>query len=214
MAQGMGNSQACREIGINRRTGTRWRYGRTADDARRPAAAVLSADHPADAVVISARFLSVDERIQIADLRRAGRTMRSIAAELGRSPGTISRELRRNRDPGSGEYRPHVRSRRRRRGGRGRGAGSSAKDPLLRDFVQSARRRLESGADQSPAARPSSPARRERHVVHETIYQALYVQGRGELRRELTKALRTGRARRKPHRRSDCPPSGGFTTRW
>ena len=35
--------------------------------------------------------------------------------------------------------------------------------------------------------------------MHETIYQALYVQGRGELRRELTKTLRTGRGRRKAH---------------
>ncbi len=40
------------------------------------------------------------------------------------------------------------------------------------------------------------------HVVHETVYQALYVQGRGELRRELTRALRTGRTRRKPHRQA------------
>ena len=41
-------------------------------------------------------------------------------------------------------------------------------------------------------------------MVHETIYLALYVQGRGELRRELAQALRTGRARRKPHRRPDA----------
>ncbi|GAA3110179.1 hypothetical protein GCM10020254_65290 [Streptomyces goshikiensis] len=39
-------------------------------------------------------------------------------------------------------------------------------------------------------------------MVHETVYQALYVQGRGELRRELAGALRTGRARRKPHRQA------------
>ncbi len=39
-------------------------------------------------------------------------------------------------------------------------------------------------------------------MVHETVYQALYVRGRGELRRELTRALRTGRAMRRPHRHS------------
>lgn len=41
------------------------------------------------------------------------------------------------------------------------------------------------------------------NVSHETIYQALYLQGRGELRRELTRCLRTGRAVRKPRRRPD-----------
>ena len=46
------------------------------------------------------------------------------------------------------------------------------------------------------------PGHPDRHLVHETIYQALYVQGR-ELRREVVRALRTGRARRKPHRRPD-----------
>jgi IS30 family transposase len=48
--------------------------------------------------------------------------------------------------------------------------------------------------------RREHPGRPEWHVVHETIYQALYVQGRGELRRELARALRTGRTTRKTRR--------------
>ncbi len=51
--------------------------------------------------------------------------------------------------------------------------------------------------------RHDHPDRPELHVSHETIYQALYVQGRGELRRELARALRTGRTVRKPRRTAD-----------
>lgn len=103
MSQGMSNSEACRRVGINRRTGTRWRYGRTVEvaDGRRLYYAPIAAP-----VVLSDRFLSDDERIVIADGMRAGRSRRAIAAELGRSPSTISREVARNRDPMTGEYRP------------------------------------------------------------------------------------------------------------
>ncbi len=45
------------------------------------------------------------------------------------------------------------------------------------------------------------PGRMEMRVSHETIYQSIYVQGRGALRRELAASLRTGRALRKPRRR-------------
>jgi IS30 family transposase len=41
-------------------------------------------------------------------------------------------------------------------------------------------------------------------VSHETIYKSLYVQGRGELRRELARCLRSGRAKRRPHGRLDA----------
>lgn len=51
--------------------------------------------------------------------------------------------------------------------------------------------------------RTRSPDRPEMHVVHETVYQALHGQGRGELRHELAGALRTGRARRKPQRQAN-----------
>ena len=47
------------------------------------------------------------------------------------------------------------------------------------------------------------PDRPEMWVSHETIYQSLYVQSRGALRRELTACLRTGRAMRRPKRRTD-----------
>lgn len=52
------------------------------------------------------------------------------------------------------------------------------------------------------ALRRQFPDRPEMHVVHETIYQALYVQGRGALRRELAGSLRSGRARRRPRRQA------------
>lgn len=54
---------------------------------------------------ISSRYLSQDERIDIADLRKPGLSLRAIAVRLGRAPSTISRELRRNSVAGRG-YRP------------------------------------------------------------------------------------------------------------
>ncbi|HEX5193701.1 MAG TPA: helix-turn-helix domain-containing protein [Solirubrobacteraceae bacterium] len=54
----------------------------------------------------SPRYLSEQERIQIADLLAAKTTVRGIAQQLGRAPSTISREIRRNSDP-DGRYRPH-----------------------------------------------------------------------------------------------------------
>ena len=54
---------------------------------------------------ISARFLSEDERVAIADMLAAGQSLRRIAASLGRAPSTVGREVRRNGD-GAGKYRP------------------------------------------------------------------------------------------------------------
>ncbi|MGB6582021.1 MAG: helix-turn-helix domain-containing protein, partial [Streptosporangiaceae bacterium] len=107
IAQGFNNSEACRITGINRRTGKRWRHGRTITtrDGRKlhyPPVVTTGAVKRE----ISPRYLSEDERVQIADLRQAGAGVRAIAERLGRSPSTISRELRRNRDPVSGRYRP------------------------------------------------------------------------------------------------------------
>ena len=105
IAQGISNSEACRIVGIHRKTGTRWRYGRTVVNA------VGEALHyPAVKItepkLRSPRYLSEAERIAIADLLNGGARIRAIARELGRSPSTISREIRRNGDR-DGRYRPH-----------------------------------------------------------------------------------------------------------
>jgi transposase, IS30 family len=105
IAQGVSNAEACRLVGINRKTGTRWRYGRRV----RNSAGVLVHYPPVqikEARPRSPRYLSEQERIRIADLLSAGMAVRGIAAELGRAPSTVSREIRRNSDP-DGRYRPH-----------------------------------------------------------------------------------------------------------
>ena len=138
IAQGYNNSEACRIVGINRRTGKRWRHGRaiTTRDGRKlhyPPVIVTGAGRRVSE--ISDRYLSEDERVRIADLHRGGAGVRDIAGKLGRSPSTVSRELRRNRDPVSGQYRPHaahklaVQRRARPR------AGKIARDEVLRQFV-------------------------------------------------------------------------------
>jgi transposase, IS30 family len=108
IAQGFSSLEACRIVGINPRTGKRWRHGRTIttrDGRKLQYAPVVSRGKVARREV-SDRYLSEDERVRIADLRKAGAGVRAIAEQLGRAPSTVSRELRRNRDPESGQYRP------------------------------------------------------------------------------------------------------------
>ena len=194
--QGVGTTQACRIVGVNRRTGHRWRCGR-------PSQAGREAQPPARPGSTSGRFLSVDDRIVIADLWREGRSVRSIAAEVGRDPSTISREVRRNAHPETGDYRPHAaQSRADARRPRPK-KGKLAVNPELRQAVQDGLDHEWSPEQIVRRLRRDFPDRPGMHVTHETIYQALYVQGRGELRRELTRALRTGRAVRRPRRSAE-----------
>jgi IS30 family transposase len=157
---------------------------------------------------ISARYLSEDERVTIADLHRRGHTVRAIAAALDRCPSTISRELRRNLAPGGGGYRPFTAQRlatgRRARPGRGK----LVRDVVLRAFVQQRLSKRWSPEQISAALRLEFPDEPDRHLVHETIYQAVYRRELGGLRREFPKALRTGRRRRKPHRHPDARRAG------
>ncbi|GAA3249219.1 hypothetical protein GCM10020216_081130 [Nonomuraea helvata] len=190
--QGLSNKEACRIVGINLRTGRRRRNGRNPTGKHVGALPITSAA-PSD---VRGRYLN--------DRVREKASIREIARELGRAPSTISREIRRNRHPTNGQYRPHA-AQARADARRPRPKPSKlGQKPELRAYIQE---HLHLHQRWSPeqivqSLRKTFPERAEMHVCHETIYQALYVQGRGELRRELTRALCTGRAMRKPRRQA------------
>ncbi|MFD5544003.1 transposase [Streptomyces sp. NPDC127079] len=167
----------------------------------------------------SSRCLSQHERIYIADRIRENAPVRAIAAELGRSPSTVSREIRRNRTTspiGQWHYRPHAAQARTEARRPRRKPRKIPQNPELRDFVQTGLDRRWSPEQICHALKAQSPDRPEMHVVQEAAYQALYVQGRGDLRREVARALRSRRTRRKPQRQirsrrpgvGEDPPSG------
>jgi transposase, IS30 family len=198
---GVGTVEACRRLGIGRTTGYYWRAQRgglprtvLAEDSR------------------SGRFLSLAERERIAVLREQGCGVRDIARRLGRSPSTISRELRRNMTGGDdGAYRPGLAHSRARERARRTRTGIFARLPELRSAVQ-AKLGLRWSPEQIAAwLRRAYPARPEWHVRHETIYQGLYFGGADGLSRQLTRHLRTGRALRRP-RRTSTAREPRFTT--
>ena len=149
--------------------------------------------------VIDARYLAHQERELIADMLRAGTSIRAIARELGRSPSSVSREIKRNSHPRLG-YQPH-RAQRTATTARSRPKPSklAAQGPL-RDAVVAMLKLFWSPEQISHALIKDFPDDPEMRVSHETIYQALYLQPRGGLKREVDNALRTGRTRRKKHK--------------
>ncbi|WP_020660034.1 IS30 family transposase [Amycolatopsis benzoatilytica] len=208
MAEGVGTVEACRVVGVDRRTGHRWRHGRPSRAGRTAVRSPAPPSRPAPVAdarpEAQSRFLTQQERLAIADLRRAGAGVRAIARELGRDPATISRELARNARPGSRGYRPYAAQARADARRKRPKTGKIAACPELRDLVQGMLRKKFSPEQISQRLRRDHPDRPELHVTPETVYQALYVQGRGELRRELHRALRTGRAVRKPRRTGEA----------
>ncbi|MGH3498650.1 MAG: IS30 family transposase, partial [Nocardioidaceae bacterium] len=148
---------------------------------------------------LSGRYLSFAEREEIGLGRAAGESIRTIAARLNRSPSTISREVIRNADR-DGCYRPssaHVLAYR--RASRPKPA-KLVTNEVLRERVQSDLVKRHSPEQIRGRLREDYPDQPEMWVSTETIYQSLYVQSRGALRRDLTACLRTGRAMRVPNR--------------
>jgi IS30 family transposase len=148
---------------------------------------------------LAGRCLSLAEREEIALGRARGESIRDIAGRLHRSPSTVSRELRRNADQ-QGQYRAtSAHARAYSRAARPKPA-KLATNVALRERVERDLQNRYSPEQVAGRLRQEFPDDPGMWVSHETIYQSLYVQSRGALRRELTKCLRTGRAMRRPGR--------------
>ncbi len=140
--------------------------------------------------------LGLDDRIEIHVGLERSDTFAAIAQRLGRHKSTVSREVAAN--GGRRNYRPMAAH---------RCAQERARRPKLTKLATNPTLCARVIADLELLRSPQQIAKRLKkefgdddsmRVSHETIYKTLYVQGRGELRRELARCLRTGRAKRVP----------------
>ena len=223
IARGVSTVEAAVEAGVSAIVGVRW----FREGGGMPSVSLAP---------LSGRYLSFAEREEIALLRAQGLGVREIARRVGRSPSTISRELRRNAGTRTGSltYRASTAQWHADRRARRPKPVKLAANPGLRRYVQDrlsgAVKRPGGGAVQGPTVvwigrrhgprkdrrwgkswspeqisarlRVDFPDDESMRISHEAIYQSLYIQGRGALRRELTACLRTGRALRVPRARA------------
>lgn len=196
LRQGVSISEACRRLGIDRKTGHWWKNGGVIvrDSGTRVVEPVVGRYQGTGD---SSRYLSEGERVQIADGVRAKKSARTIAGELGRAVSTIARELARNR-ASDGSYHPHtahalMRARRPRPKPR-----RLEVDGPLRALVQ---HYLDKRWSPEQIAHELAVTHGQPIAV-ETIYQALY-SPRRVVARDASAVLRTGRPHRRPRRRGD-----------
>jgi len=224
IAKGLTSEDAAIGVGASGAAGSRWFRER----GGMPTFMVVPA---------TGRYLSFEEREQIALLRVQGAGVREIARRLGRAPSTVSRELRRNAATRGGklEYRAVVAQWKAELLARRPKTAKLVDNERLHDYVQerlSGRIFRPNGTGVAGPATAAwkgrnKPRRQDRRwarawspeqiahrlpvdfphdesmrISHEAIYQALYVQARGALKRELVTCLRTGRALRVPRART------------
>ncbi len=234
IAEGVASERAGVLVGVSGVVGVRWfrEGGGMRSVSRAP---------------LCGRYLSFSEREEIALLKAGGGGVREIARRVGRSPSTISRELRRNAATRSGgfEYRATTAQWHADRRAQRPKPAKLASSPRLREYVQERLAGVIVAPGGTPVSGPATgpwkgrnkPHRQDRRWVtgwspqqiserlrlefpddpgmrisHEAIYQALYVQSRGALKRELVACLRTGRALRVPRARARQRPNGHVTS--
>jgi len=199
LAQGWSVRGAARELGISRSAANIWKNGTTVR-LKDGTVKVVPPLEPLGLRPISPRFLSEEERIQIADLASQGNGPTAIAAVLGRAASTISRELRRNMHS-SGQYRPfhaHVVAAARRRRDR---PLKLTINPVLHAYVRSKLKEKWSPQQISRALRAAHPDDAAMRVATESIYLAIYRPRSGLSRKPDPSPLRTGRDHRRAHTR-------------
>ena len=224
IAVGLSSEDAAGEGGVSPAVGTRW---------FRQAGGMP----PLSLAPVSGRYLSFNEREEIAILNAQDFGVREIARRLGRSPSTISRELRRNASTRSNEltYRASTAQWHAERRASRPKVSKLASNDRLREYVQDRLSGTIARPDGEPVPGPDVRFIGRRHgrradrrwakswspeqisnrlrvdfpddetmrISHEAIYQALYIQGRGALKRELVACLGTGRALRVPRARTN-----------
>lgn len=184
---GLAVAVAARAAGLSRPTAYRW----LSDHQK-----VLPSPVP-NFSVPRAGLLSLGEREEIGFQVDQGHGVRHIAAILGRAPSTISREIARNRF--SDRYSPSLAQEQ-------TWARAHRPKPRKLDGLASRDKVTKMLTDRfSPEQvagrlKVEHPENLEMQGSHGTIYQALYVQGRGSVRREVATTLRSGRVRRGPQR--------------
>ncbi len=223
IAEGLSSEEAAEACGVSGPVGSRWFRER----GGMPSIQLGP---------LSGRYLSFAEREEIALLRAQGLGVRGVARQLGRSPSTISRELRRNAATRGGrlEYRAGIAQWKAELQARRPKTAKLVSNDRLREYVQDRLAGVIARSDGEPVPGPEVRFVGRRHgrradrrwakswspeqisnrlcldfpddetmrISHEAIYQALFIQGRGALKRELVACLRTGRALRVPRART------------
>ena len=197
--EGMDFTQAAHAVGVSKRTGKVWRNGRTRATGRNEKTSMdwyrSTMDKPKR---IHARYLNQEERIPIADRLRPGDSIRATARLSGRDPGAVSREVERDRNPGTGDCEP-CRARQKAAGRLKRPRPrKAAEGTRLWDEIAAGLRRHWSPEQISGRPKAMFPDDGDMHASVETIHQAIYLQARGGLRQELKRAMRQGRTARGP----------------
>lgn len=215
--EGWSVARAAREVEVHVETGRRWRYGdrrvgntrvhpdgTVSDDIAgrrytRPVKTRAAHTETTSDDESASRYLQLTDRLAIADGLAAGLTRTAIADMIGRDRSTVSREI--SARSIEGLYLPYQAD---------AAAALARSRPKESKLVtnQRLREQVEQGLDQRWSPEEIShrlvkdfPDDESMRVSHETIYQALYFQARGGLKKEVAQALRSGRTTRKPQRK-------------